>query len=366
MLHAPSAIFAAFAGAVFLVFLLAAALVSLSRFFMDVSGIDLLAAIGNSSNIGANKLQLLCILMACCLVVTGGAFAVLFRRPGLAMRLCVLALLAPAYLATYAFLYYPVHHASLLEQIEITTAPPMKDPAFFSKSHLNTERISDDGELYRDCRLRFNEVRDDLKKQWGIEDNRKLESLFLMNTVSAFWGFGNSIHPDREGCVTINETTGFRLRVPDGIGDYLQSEIGCCSDSAHVLKLLLDRAGIPNRRVTIAHGHVMNEVLLPGGWMTLDASTNMAFAGHWTSIQKRHGHGRNSVRVLIFPHSNHVAGVNPLYRPEIGHLRLTLLLDALNRSAPPVAFPDGIDVISSAKQARQAMTGNSKKLLPNI
>ncbi len=363
-LHSPSAFFAALAGLVFLSYLLAVSLTSLSRLVMDVAGIDLLATIGNSSNIGANKLLLLTILLGCCLVITAGAFLLVVRRPGLAGRLSVLAVLVPAYLAPYAFLYYPVHHAALLEQIEITEATPMSDSAFFSKSNLSIEQIHDESELYRTCRRRFDKVRYALKEQWGVDDSRKLEALFLMNTVSALWGYGNSTHYSKSGCVAMNERTGFQLQVPDGIDDYLQSEIGCCSDSAHVLKLLLDRAGIPNRRVIIAHGHVMNEAAFSEGWMTLDASTNMAFVGDWTSIQKRRGHGRNSVRVFVFPHSNQVTGANPFYRPEISHLRFTLLLDAVNKSAVPVAFPDGIDGIRTANKAQRASIGSSNDHLP--
>lgn len=335
----------------FLVFLYAAALASLSRLLMDATGIDLLAAIGNSSNIGEKKLLLLTILMGCSLAVTAAVFLFFARKPGLIGRTAVLALLVPAYLAVYAFLQYPVHHSALLEQIEVTAVPAMADPGFFNKSNLAMDRIRDEDELHRACMKRFNEARETLRIQWGIEDPRKLEALFLMNIVSALWGFGNSVHYAREGCVAQNEKNGFRIDAPKGIRDYLKSEIGCCSDSAHVLKLLLDRSGIPNRRVVIAHGHSMNEAAFSDGWLTLDATTNMAFVGDWTSIQKRRGHGRNSVHVLVFPHSNHVSGSNPFYRPAVGHLRFALLLDAVNKSAPSVAFPDGVDVAQTAGKA---------------
>ncbi|HOI74624.1 MAG TPA: hypothetical protein PLO63_10790 [Syntrophales bacterium] len=343
LLNSPSIFFSLLSGVLFLVFLCAAALASLSRLLMDATGIDLLAAIGNSSNIGEKKLLLLTILMGCCLAVTAAIFLFFARKPGLAGRTAVLTLLVPAYLAVYAFLQYPVHHAALLEQIEVTAVPAMADSGFFNKSNLAVDGIRDEDELHRACMKRFNQVRETLRVQWGIEDPRKLEALFLMNSVSALWGFGNSVHYTREGCVEQNEKTGFRIDVPEGIRDYLESEIGCCSDSAHVLKVLLDRSGIPNRRVVIAHGHMMNEAAFSDGWMTLDATTNMAFFGDWTSIQRRRGHGRNSVHVLVFPHSNHASGSNPLYRPAIGHLRFALLLDAVNKSAPPVAFPDGTD-----------------------
>ncbi len=362
VLHSPSAFFAVFAGTVFLVYLVAAALVSLNRFFMDVSGIDILAAVGNSSNTGVNKLQVLGIFLGCCLVVTGGVFLMLVRRPGIAGRLSVLVMLVPAYLATITFLHYPVHHAALLEQIEIKSVLPLEDPSFFSKSNLAIDRISNEDELYRTCRSRFESVRDSLRKRWSMGDDRKLEALFLMNVVSALWGFGNSVHHDRTGCVDMNEQTGFRLDVPDNVRAYLQSEIGCCSDSAYLLKLLLDRAGIPSRRVIIAHGHVMNEAHFTDGWMTLDATTNMAFVGDWTSIQKRRGQDRNAIRVFLFPHSNHLSVDNPHYRPEVGHLRLALLLDAVNKSAFPVAFPDGFEEIRPAAPLQPLSKGDGLRL----
>jgi hypothetical protein len=154
----------------FLVFLYAAALASLSRLLMDATGIDLLAAIGNSSNIGEKKLLLLTILMGCSLAVTAAVFLFFARKPGLIGRTAVLALLVPAYLAVYAFLQYPVHHSALLEQIEVTAVPAMADPGFFNKSNLAMDRIRDEDELHRACMKRFNEARETLRIQWGIED----------------------------------------------------------------------------------------------------------------------------------------------------------------------------------------------------
>lgn len=357
-LCAPSAFFAFFSGSLFLIYLLAASLTSFSRFFMDVSGIDLLVFAGSGSNIGPNKLLLLRILMNGCLVVTACMFLLLIARRGIIRRIFILAVLLPAYIGAYSFLHYPVQYGELLEQIEIAELPVV-DPALFSKSSLSIEWIHNEDELYQACRARFEKARKSLKEQWGIEDGRKLEALYLMNTVSAFWGYGNRVLQDRVGCVSMNEKTAFRLDAPDEIGDYLRSEIGCCSDFAYILKLLLDRAGIPNRRVIIAHGHAMNEVYLPCGWMTLDATTNMAFDGDWTSIQKRHGRNRNSVHVFVFPHSNQFAGGNPLYRPGIGHLRFALLLDAVNKSACPVAYPDGYETIRPAPPI-QLVSSNSR------
>jgi len=137
-----------------------------------------------------------------------------------------------------------------------------------------------------------------------------------------------------------NEKTGFReIRSPT-VRTYLESDIGCCTDYAFLLKVLLDRAGIPNRRVGTA-GHIFNEARFADGWATLDANTNMFFAGEWGAIQRRPHGSEGTVTVMVFPHQNSMDSGNPYYRPEIGQFCLRWLLAAAERTAPPTGYPDG-------------------------
>ncbi len=146
----------------------------------------------------------------------------------------------------------------------------------------------------------------------------------------------------------MNESTGFEPRVVETPADFLTSVSGCCCDHAFLLKVLLDGAKIPNRRVYWTDRHVFNEAMLAGHWNVLDATLAFWYHAAWEQIQTRPEGGRSPFQVTVFPHPNLMSTDSRNYRPAIGHLRLEWLLRAAKKTAYPVAYSTGDETCSAA------------------
>lgn len=339
----PTVSFALVGWGLYGVYVLGVSLPSLDRLLWDATGFSLLGALGAGPLIGTIKLRLLTGLGIFCAVTTIVWFAVQWGRgPGRAARAVIAVALLVPYGASTAMLHRPVAHAGAVKSLRIVEPPTVDYERIFAKQPLLQAHIGSYDDFYEYCHRRFQAYQSELSQRWRIEDQQKLEAIFYMNLVSRLWGYGNPTPAlrNRRGSVLSNENTGFREIEHPTVRTYLESNIGCCTDYAFLLKELLDRAGIPNRRVTTA-GHVFNEARFADGWATLDANTNMFFAGEWGAIQRRPHGSKGTVTVMVFPHQNCMDTGNPYYRPEIGQFRLRWLLCAAERTAPPTSYPDG-------------------------
>jgi len=339
----PTASFALIGSGLYVVYVLGVSLPSLDRLLWESTGFSVLGAMGAGPLIGTIKLRLLTGLAIFCVATTIVWFAVQWRRsPGRAARAVIAAALLVPYGASAAMFYRPAAHAGRIKSLRIVEPATVDYESIFAKQPLLQAPIESYDDLYQYCHWRFQTYRSELSQRWGINDQRKLEALFYMNFVSRLWGYGNPTPElrDRPGGVLSNEETGFRQIQNPTVRTYLESDIGCCTDYAFLLKQLLGRAGILNRRVTTA-GHVFNEARFADGWATLDANTNMFFAGEWAAIQRRPHGSEGTVKIMVFPHQNCTNSRNPYYRPEIGQFRLRWLLTAVERTAPPLSYPDG-------------------------
>jgi hypothetical protein len=295
-----------------------------------------LTSLGQGPAIGPGKLFVMRIALLASMGLLALGYCMLWGRRGKLARMSIIVATVLLTAVTWTLLRQPDFRSDLITKLEIRQL--QHEPTIFAK-HASLAEIDTEDEFFQYCHRRFLEQRDVLQAVWNVDDPRKLEALFYMNLVSGLWGAGNAQHADRIGCVSCNETTGFERLDAVTLKTYLNSEIGCCTDYAHLLKLLLDRAGINNRRVATA-GHVFNEVEFDDGWDSLDANVNLWFEGDWASIQQSDA-SRNTTVVTMFPHHNMIAGDNPHFRAAAGQFRLHALLTSIHKSAPVVSYPDG-------------------------
>lgn len=230
-----------------------------------------------------------------------------------------------------------------LEGLYIKTLPPVRYDEIFSRKHVLRADINTFDEFYRFARERYEAHAEMLRERWKIEDNKKdnkkLEAIFYMNFVSGMWGFGNPVRRSKKGCVRSNEENGWQLVPVDEVTvqTYIQSSIGCCTDSAYLLSYLLKRANIRQRLIKFP-GHVLNEVRIGEQWYTLDAFSNIMFHASWSDIRNPEKKP-SKLTVTVFPHHNLLAGENPHYREKIGHFRICLLLKAAYGATGKVTYP---------------------------
>jgi hypothetical protein len=227
---------------------------------------------------------------------------------------------------------------SSLRVLKIKNLPSIEYDSMFSKHHLLQADIKSFDDFYRFAEKRFKSYSHLLETKWNIHNKEKLEAIFYMNMVSAMWGFGNKINKEKKGCVRCNENNNWQTVPVEKINvrTFIDSDIGCCSDSAYLLGYLLDKANI-KQRVILFPGHVLNEAYLEDKWYTLDAYSNMMFHSQWQDIQN-YDKKSGKIAVTIFPHQNLIYGENPFYRENIGHFRIILLLQAVYKITGKVQY----------------------------
>lgn len=227
---------------------------------------------------------------------------------------------------------------SSLRILKIENLPSIEYDSIFSKHHLLQADINSFDDFYRFAQKRFKSYSHLLETKWNIHNKKKLEAIFYMNMVSAMWGFGNKINKEKKGCVRYNENNNWQTVPIEKINvrTFIDSDIGCCSDSAYLLCYLLEKANI-KQRVICFPGHVLSEAYLEDRWHTLDAYSNMMFHSQWQDIQN-YDKKSGEITVTIFPHHNLIYGENPFYREKIGHFRIILLLQAVYKVTGKVQY----------------------------
>ena len=258
----------------------------------------------------------------------------------MAVRHILTLILAYGSLAAAAL--FPVLPSDFMEQIKISNLAAVDD-AIFSRQYLldnlNANSTADD--FYKVAHQLYLDNRDALFKNWKITNEKQLEAYFDVNLVSHLWGYGNPEQIFSPGCVSINVETNFQTIANPSIYTYLKSNIGCCTDQAYFLKILLDGAGIKNRRVEV-RGHMLNEAQFDNQWFTLDSTLAMVFHDSWDNIQTRQYRVRNSVEVTIFPNPGFVEANNPMYRSNLAHTQMKWLMMVAGKQIPVVSYPDGL------------------------
>ncbi len=168
------------------------------------------------------------------------------------------------------------------------------------------------------------------EKQFEHED--VMRGIYYMAFVSGLWAYGNKNNPNLPGCSTGNEVSGPIPSSSVTVKTFLETPIGCCTDYATVLALLLTSRGIENRIVEVfddprssSPSHVFNEALLGGRWWTLDANINVAYAGNWEEVIDQ----RRQVDAFLIPHSN-MSYESLNYRASVGSFRTFMLTAASN------------------------------------
>ncbi len=221
------------------------------------------------------------------------------------------------------------------DELKIVALPDIDYGRIFSKSKLRQARIESYGDFHAFAESRYETTRDSIASAWDLNDEQLTISFFYVNLVSRMWGFGNpsSENSQRSGCVASNEMTGFQTIEYPTIQTYVQSDIGCCTDHSHLMAFLLTRSGITNRRIS-AGFHTFNEALIDNRWVVLDATHNSAIKGSWETIQNRQRGTPGAVTVILFPHHNLIEVDNSDYRPLMGAIRLSWLINIVKCSAP--------------------------------
>jgi hypothetical protein len=173
----------------------------------------------------------------------------------------------------------------------------------FDKTNLNS--FSD---LARSASSYHERWRGNLHKQGFSEGEANAISLMLF--TSTLWAFGNANHPIvKVGCIPTNEDNNWQYEKPT-LQVVKQARIGCCTDYAFTLSLILSKNGFENRYVQIS-GHKFNEVKINGQWNVLDANTNVFINSSWNDAIA----ARRKVRIHVFPHPGQLGG--SLHRPII-------------------------------------------------
>ncbi len=149
--------------------------------------------------------------------------------------------------------------------------------------------------------------RDSLHEQ-GFDEG-KAKAISFMLFTSTLWAYGNANNPVKEGCINSNENNNWQYEKPT-LQVVKQAHIGCCTDYAFTLSLILSKHGFENRYVTIP-GHVFNEAKINGQWSVLDANTNVFINSSWNDSIA----AREKVRIHVFPHPGQLGG--GLHRPSI-------------------------------------------------
>ena len=279
----PTRFFVYAALSIFLVFWFIVSLPVLNSMLFQMASVDLLSKFGSNSLIGWRKMSAFVNARNFCLGLTVLVNFSLIGRKGRVLRFVFLAPILLAYQITITWPQWTRLDHAFQAQTQNMMTVGYQD-MFSSRQYKKAEVKTFDG-FYQlvDQQFRFN--RDNLKAQWRIDDTSEMKSLFFLNVVGSLWHFGNRNFPARAGCVQTNENIDFQT-VQDSdmtVRTYLDSEIGCCTDYAYLLKYLLDRAGIPNRLVVLP-GHLANEAELSSGWHVLDATTGMTISHSWQSL----------------------------------------------------------------------------------
>lgn len=256
-------------------------------------------------------------------------------------KLLIMALLSIA-ITPNIFTMYEIDFARI-QTMKIQDLSATHQEEWFDRGFLNQTRITTADDLYNAIMYHYSLYKDEINRAWNVSDPNLLLTLYFMNVTANLWGYGNVIKVNETGCAFKNEDFPHGQFNPEEetdkhIPQLLASRIGCCTDYANIMQLLLTKAGIPNRFM-MNPGHVFNEALIAGKWQAFDATTNMWWHDSWSNIQN--AALTTPVYVTFFPNVGTVYG-HSHYRPFLGTFRHYMLLEAVYKMAKDVKHPNRI------------------------
>lgn len=269
----PTLLFLTLSLTLFLLFWVVICFPILGRQIYFLTGIDLLSAVGSGVPVGPGKVALAKYVAIVFLTLNATVALALLKYKGTALRFIILALLIPIYAVSQTWWELVRFDRYNRIQIQQLTAPTFES---FRKDSIKSFK-----DFSKYAEQLYDKEKAGLAKAWHSEDEIYLKSTFFMNLVSGLFHYGNRIDVTTPGCVTTNETN--RTVDITGIQAYLKSDIGCCTDFAYLLKLLLDYSQIPNRLV-LTPGHIFNEVRFGNRWEIFDATVNVSIDSSWHEI----------------------------------------------------------------------------------
>lgn len=236
----------------------------------------------------------------------------------------------------------PVVDLERIKKAHIINLSASNNMEWFDRRFLDEPHIYTSDDFYFRIMEHYVEIKDDLQREWRVTNEDLLKSLYFMNVVSNMWGYGNKGADTKTGCACTNEINEHAFpcetQFVENPEAYIYTKIGCCADSARVMRFLLTKAGIKNRYMQNP-GHVFNEAWLQGHWQALDATTNMWWRDSWENIQNAETH--YSFSVTVFPMYGEVYG-HEFYRPFVGTFRNYMILEAVYKMAKNIKHPDRI------------------------
>lgn len=316
----PTRSFLRFAMGCFFVFWLVVSIPALNGILFQIVGLDVLDRFGSNSLVGWKKMEAWYALRNICYGATVLFAFLLLPRPGRVVRVATLLPFLLIYQVTLTWPEWARKDRIFRSEVQhLTTA---KYQEVFDDAQFKTLDIQSFDDFYQKVERKFEAHAAEFQKQWQIDDRSELKSIYYANVVANLWHFGNRKFPEREGCVMVNEQTDFKYRDPSQvtIRTYLDSDIACCTDTALMLKYLLDRSDIPNRIVGMI-GHSSNEVKIRGEWRAYDATVGMTLSHSW---EKLSNDPEVEPMIIFFPIASLRRGSSH-YSAPVGGLRMALV-----------------------------------------
>ncbi len=237
----------------------------------------------------------------------------------------------------------PIVDFTRIQTIKIQDLSVNHKSEWFDREFLTRSPILTEDALYEAVRMQFDIYQDEINREWHVSDPDLLLTLYMMNVTAHMWGYGNPVKVSQVGCVFKNEDHPGGIFNPEEdiskhIPQMIASRIGCCTDHANMLHMLLTKAGIKNRFM-MNPGHVFNEAYIGGKWQAFDATTNMWWHDSWEHIQN--APLTAPIYVTMFPHIGTVV-THPYYRPFAAIFRHYMLLEAVYKMAKDIKHPERI------------------------
>ncbi len=293
------------------------------------AGATVPVVVANLAGFGDFKYGIVRVAALCCAVVTGVAFLVAMRAPGLRGRIGVLAIVLMLYLGTLAAIRGTSSNRFReidLMELSAPVVPPI-GPDDAVRSRLETF-----ADLYQVVADGWRADSARLATVWPRVTPAERQALYFMAAVSHIWPSGQ-VDPTLPGCaVDYGRSIG---RSTESMRDLLAAPYACCADFAAVLAALLRRSGVDSR-IAILGGHQLVEARLNGAWHALDANSNTFVDGAWNDVIARPSGMHVTVATLPRPFlAPHAAQA---YRPATGEVRWLVLSWIAERRNPVVEY----------------------------
>jgi hypothetical protein len=316
----PTQAFLRFAIGCFVAFWIVVSIPALNQILYQLTDFDLLDRLGSNSLVGWKKMEAWYVVRNMCYGATVVVAFLLLPRTGRLARVFMLIPLLVVYQVTLKWPEWARRDRTFRSEFQHLTTSKYQD--VFNDKQFKTAEIRTFEDFYQTVQKKFVAQEPEFQKQWQITDRAELQSIYYTNVVANLWHFGNRMFPEREGCVMVNENTGFKYldQSKVTVRTYLDSDVACCTDTALMLKFLLDRSQIPNRLVGMV-GHLANEIKIRGEWRAYDATVGMTLSHSWEKLSKN---AELEPLITFFPIASVRRG-NPHYSAPAGGLRMALL-----------------------------------------